>query len=81
MSTRALAFAAALPVVVASGFVSVVAWAADGPTFDALDKDKDGLITASEARADPTVAARFAAFDKNQDGYLSRSEFDALRGR
>jgi Ca2+-binding EF-hand superfamily protein len=48
-------------------------------SFDALDKDKDGLITASEARADSTVASRFAAADKNQDGYLSRAEFNDLR--
>ena len=48
-------------------------------SFDALDKDKDGVITASEARADPVVASRFAAADKNQDGYLSRSEFNDLR--
>jgi len=47
--------------------------------FDALDKDKDGLITASEARADATVASRFAAADKNEDGYLSRAEFNELR--
>jgi hypothetical protein len=51
----------------------------DAGSFDALDKDKDGVITASEARADPSVAARFAAADKNQDGYLSRSEFNELR--
>lgn len=73
MSTRSLAFAASL--------LCAGAWAAEGSSFDALDKDRDGLITASEARADPAVAARFAAADRNQDGYLSRSEFDELRQR
>lgn len=53
--------------------------ARDASSFDALDKDKDGVITASEARADPAVASRFAAADKNQDGYLSRAEFNELR--
>jgi len=48
------------------------------PTFDALDKDKDGVITASEARAHPAIAARFADADKNQDGYLSRAEFNSI---
>lgn len=48
-------------------------------SFDALDRDKDGVITASEARANPAVATRFAAADKNEDGYLSRSEFNEMR--
>jgi Ca2+-binding EF-hand superfamily protein len=48
------------------------------PTFDALDKDKDGVITASEARAHPAIASRFAEADKNQDGYLSRAEFNSI---
>jgi len=69
MKTRVLGLTALLA-------LSATAGAAD---FDALDKDKDGVITASEARADPSVAARFAAADKNQDGYLSRAEFNDLR--
>lgn len=63
----------------AAALISASAWAADPGSFEALDKDRDGVITASEARADPAVAARFAAADKNQDGYLSRAEFEALR--
>ncbi len=62
-----------------AALISASAWAADAAGFEALDKDKDGVITASEARADPAIAARFAAADKNQDGYLSRAEFEALR--
>ena len=65
-------------VIAASLLVGACAMAAD-QSFEALDKDKDGLITASEARADATVASRFAAADKNQDGYLSRAEFNELR--
>lgn len=65
-------------IVAASLFVGACAMAAE-QSFDALDKDKDGVITASEARADSTVASRFAAADKNQDGYLSRAEFNELR--
>ncbi len=63
----------------AAALIGASAWAADAGSFEALDKDRDGVITASEARADPSVAARFAAADKNQDGYLSRAEFEALR--
>lgn len=47
-------------------------------TFAALDQDKDGLISVTEARADKKVSAQFAAADKNQDGFLSRAEFDAI---
>lgn len=71
MKAHALAFMALLALVGTAGAAEA--------SFDALDKDKDGVITASEARADPTVAARFAAADKNQDGYLSRAEFNELR--
>jgi len=59
--------------------VAMAADARDPSSFEALDKDKDGVITASEARADPSVASRFAAADKNQDGYLSRGEYNELR--
>ena len=48
-------------------------------TFESLDTNKDGVISASEARKDNKVAARFAATDKNQDGYLDREEFRALQ--
>jgi Ca2+-binding EF-hand superfamily protein len=50
-----------------------------GPaSFDALDRDKDGVITVIESRADQNVAAHFSTADKNQDGYLTRAEFEAI---
>ena len=39
-------------------------------SFAALDQDKDGMISVTEARA-----------DKKQDGFLSRAEFDAIVAR
>lgn len=63
----------------ALGTVAFAQGSREASSFEVLDKDKDGVITASEARADPSVASRFAAADKNQDGYLSRSEFNELR--
>lgn len=63
----------------ALGTIALAQDAREASSFEVLDKDKDGMITASEARADPTVASRFAAADKNQDGYLSRSEFNEMR--
>jgi Ca2+-binding EF-hand superfamily protein len=47
-------------------------------SFAALDKDKDGMISVTEASADKQIAAKFAAADKDQDGFLSRAEFDAI---
>jgi Ca2+-binding EF-hand superfamily protein len=47
-------------------------------SFAALDKDKDGMISVTEASADKKIAAQFATADKNQDGFLSRAEFDAI---
>lgn len=75
MNSRLLALIGSL----ALGASALAQDAREASSFDALDKDKDGMITASEARADPGVASRFAAADKNQDGYLSRSEFNELR--
>ncbi|HKE45720.1 MAG TPA: hypothetical protein VKB41_14410 [Steroidobacteraceae bacterium] len=47
-------------------------------SFAALDKDKDGMISVTEAKADKQIAAKFAAADKDQDGFLSRAEYDAI---
>jgi len=50
-----------------------------GPaSFEALDVDKDGVITVIESKADKRIAAHFSTADKNQDGYLTRAEFDAI---
>ena len=50
-------------------------------SFAALDQDKDGMISVTEARGDKKIAAQFATADKNQDGFLSRAEFDAISAR
>lgn len=42
----------------------------------ALDTDKDGLLSASEAKADATLSAIFTELDINQDGYLSHLELE-----
>jgi Ca2+-binding EF-hand superfamily protein len=47
-------------------------------SFAALDKDKDGMISVTEAKADKQIAAKFAVADKDQDGFLSRAEYDAI---
>jgi Ca2+-binding EF-hand superfamily protein len=50
-------------------------------SFAALDRDKDGMISVTEARADKKISAQFAQADKDQDGFLSRAEFDAIVSR
>jgi len=45
------------------------------PTFDQLDRNKDGAIDAQEAKADAIVSGQFAKLDANGDGKLDRSEF------
>jgi Ca2+-binding EF-hand superfamily protein len=74
MSGRILALCASL---VMAG--TCVAAEPRGPaTFEALDVDKDGVVTVIESKADRNVAARFSTADKNQDGYLTKAEFDAM---
>lgn len=51
------------------------------PSFEQLDKDRDGRISQDEARASAEVAARFASADKNGDSHLSRAEFQAQFNR
>jgi hypothetical protein len=43
--------------------------------FELLDRNKDGVLSVSEALAFPGLAARFEAADRDGDGRLSRAEF------
>ena len=45
------------------------------PGFHALDKNKDGVLSRSEAAANPELAKKFKQADKNGDGKLSRMEY------
>jgi Ca2+-binding EF-hand superfamily protein len=45
------------------------------PAFDALDTNKDGMISGSEAAANTWVKDHFAKFDADKNGNLSRSEY------
>jgi len=45
--------------------------------FSALDTNKDGKLSSSEARADPDLEMAFEMLDLNHDGYLSPKEFQA----
>lgn len=58
-----------------------VAYAADVPGFDQMDKDNDGQLTRSEARGNPKLADQFQQVDGDDDGNLSRAEYLAIMGR
>jgi Ca2+-binding EF-hand superfamily protein len=45
------------------------------PGFHALDKNKDGYISKSEAKGNPELSKKFKQADKNGDGKLSRIEY------
>ncbi len=46
-----------------------------GTTYEDLDANKDGVISAEEAQADPELAGKFKDLDKNQDNQLDAAEF------
>jgi len=47
--------------------------------FAALDRDRNGLLDATEAAADPLLADGFNRFDRNGDHRLSREEYAAYQ--
>lgn len=69
------AFAAPPPPAPASA-----AGATDLPAYDALDADKDGIVTLPEVVVySPSLAARIAHCDSNGDKRLSKKEYAACR--
>jgi hypothetical protein len=50
-------------------------------TFEELDRDGDGYISAEEAKARPDLAKGLEASDNNKDGQLNSAEFSAFEGK
>jgi len=50
------------------------------PSFDTLDKDKNGSISPLEAAAAPGISNNFNQADKNNDLKLSRDEYGSFHG-
>jgi Ca2+-binding EF-hand superfamily protein len=76
--TQSLFFlvAAALALAVGAGYADdKVGKDANDPGFHALDKNKDGYLSRTEAAANPMLAKKFKEADKNGDGKLSRMEY------
>jgi len=49
------------------------------PSFESLDTNADGRISASEAQASPSLAAKFSMLDKQNKGYLTKDEFQSYQ--
>ncbi|MBV6424339.1 MAG: hypothetical protein NAOJABEB_02149 [Steroidobacteraceae bacterium] len=49
--------------------------AATPASFESLDRNADGRITAGEAAGDRNFAANFSAVDADSDGAVSKEEF------
>ena len=75
-----LAFIAATSsvVILFGGLASAGDYAA---TFEQLDADGNGYISAEEAKARPGLADSLKASDTDGDGKLNSAEFSALEGK
>lgn len=58
-----------------AGVTLSTARAADTPTFESLDTDKDGYVSLDEASINDRLFTAFKDLDKDQDGRLSKQEF------
>ena len=47
--------------------------------FTEADKDKDGKLTADEAKAMPRVSKNFSRIDKDKLGYITLEQLQAMR--
>ena len=78
---RAVPRVAALAFAISAAFGGATSYAADAneqmpnAKFDALDKNKDGLLTRDEIKSLRNYATAFDAADANKDGKLDRGEF------
>jgi Ca2+-binding EF-hand superfamily protein len=75
---RSLTGAASILALFAAGF-AITAHAAEAPSFDALDKDKDGKVSVAEASGHDALFVAFKDLDKDKDGMLTREEFAAFQ--
>ncbi|MDZ3821984.1 MAG: hypothetical protein U0S76_00105 [Pseudoxanthomonas sp.] len=55
------------------------AFADDHATFESLDANGDGMVTADEIPAGHKMAEKFSSIDTDGNGQISRAEFDAWK--
>jgi hypothetical protein len=54
---------------------------AESMDYSKLDKNGDGNISKDEAKADPTLSAKFDELDKDKSGSLSTTELAAKKDK
>jgi Ca2+-binding EF-hand superfamily protein len=64
----------------ALALVAGMAVAAERPTLESLDTNKDGEVSLNEASANDALFVAFKQLDTNRDGLLSKAEFAAWKG-
>jgi Ca2+-binding EF-hand superfamily protein len=57
------------------GSPSAAAGASSNPSFDSLDKNKDGKLDPSELQAIPALQKNFSKYDHDRNGTLGKDEF------
>lgn len=50
------------------------------PEFSAVDADKNGVISSSEAVSVPALVEQFSEADRNADGGLTKDEYAVIGG-
>jgi len=60
--------------------IAGMAVAADRPSLESLDTNKDGQISLNEASANDALFVAFKQLDTNRDGMLTKAEFAAWKG-
>jgi hypothetical protein len=49
------------------------------PSFESLDANSDGRLSATEAQADSSLASQFSSLDRQTKGYLTKPEFQTYQ--
>jgi len=70
--------AAALSLALGSAYAAGAKSKDNDPGFNALDTNHDGIVSKSEAKANPYLYKKFATADSDHNGELSRTEYLAV---
>jgi hypothetical protein len=82
IKVAALAAVLSIPAAFAQDYPSSAAsqtGATESMDYSKLDKNGDGNISKEEAKADPTLSAKFDELDKDKSGSLSTTELAAKK--
>jgi Ca2+-binding EF-hand superfamily protein len=75
MSVAALALVVACGTALAAESATTSTAPKKHPTFESLDKNKDGFLESKEVSSHSGLKKAFATLDTNKDGKLSKDEY------